>query len=92
MFGSFAYLATALFGIPAYIVFRALRWTRLFSFLVGGACIGLVASLFIMGFPFDDSLDRLGERAWCALAGALSALMFRIISGEIQRYELNAVP
>jgi hypothetical protein len=69
----FAYLAVIILGLPAFLVYRALRWTNPFLFVFGGALIGYVVSLFI----FEGY--RVKEHLWCALAAALSALVFRII-------------
>ena len=73
VYALFAYLAIIVLGLPAFLAYRALRWTNPFLFVFGGALIGYVVSLFI----FEGY--RVKEHLWCALAASLSALMFRII-------------
>jgi hypothetical protein len=72
-YGVFAYLAAIIFGVPAFFIYRALKWTNIFLFVLGGALIGLIFSLPV----FDEY--AVDGRVWGAVAGALSALMFRII-------------
>src|SRR5437588_4991997 len=77
-YGAFAYVATLLFGIPALLLFRWLRWTNILLFIMGGAVIGLIVSMFVMeGYTLEYFMQRIGERMLCAAAGALSALTFR---------------
>ena len=72
-YGVFAYFAAIIFGVPAFFIYRALKWTNIFLFILGGASIG-----FIMSVPFFGQY-RVEGYIWCAFAGALSALVFRII-------------
>jgi hypothetical protein len=79
--GFFAYLAVLLFGFPAYLIFRALRWSSPLLFMLCGGLIGfLVSLLFIPTFdrahPFIFTLN---DRMWFVLAGASSALLFRLL-------------
>jgi len=79
-YGAFAYLATIVFGIPALLMFRWLRLTNVGLFVLGGAVIGLVVSMFVMeGHTFEYFMHRISERMVCATAGGLSALTFRLI-------------
>jgi hypothetical protein len=79
-YGVFAYLATILFGVPAFFLFRALRWSHTLLFVLGGAVIGFIVSFFILeSYSAEVFWNTLGGRLWCALAGALSALVFRLI-------------
>jgi hypothetical protein len=79
-YGVFAYLATIIFGIPALLFFRWLRWTNVILFVAGGAFIGLLVSMFVMeSYTVEYFLQRIGERTLCMVAGGLSALMFRVI-------------
>ena len=76
----FAYGATVLFGIPAYFLYRALNLSHVVLFVLGGAVIGFIVSLFILeSIPLAYFIQSLGGRSWFALAGALSALAFRMI-------------
>jgi len=77
--GGFAYAATVLFGVPAFFLFRFKRWTNVILYGLGGGLIGFLVSV-ILGYPisFDMSLKYRG--LW-ALAGALSASVFRMLSG-----------
>ena len=76
----FAYGATVLFGIPAFFLFRAKRWTNFFLYVLVGGLIGLLVSL-ILNYPISFDVLGLEYRGWWALAGALSALVFRMLSG-----------
>ena len=79
-YGAFAYLATILFGIPALLLFRWLRWANVILFIVGGSLIGLVVSMFVMeSYTVEYFMQRIGERTLCMVAGGLSALVFRMI-------------
>jgi hypothetical protein len=76
----FAYVATALFGVPAFFLFRTKRWTNVFLYVFVGGLIGLAVSVVInqrVSFSFWDQEFRLR----CMLAAALSALVFRMLSG-----------
>jgi hypothetical protein len=76
----FAYAATALFGIPSFLLFRANRWNNVLLYILFGGIIGLLVSI-ILNYPvfFDGlSLEYPGLHAG---AGALSALVFRVLSG-----------
>ena len=76
----FAYAAAALFGIPAFFLFRAYRWTGVFLYVLVGALIGLLVSI-ILNHPVSFDIPSLEYRGWYAAAGALSALVFRVLSG-----------
>jgi len=79
-YGVFAYGATIIFGIPALLLYRWLRWTNVILFVGGGALIGLLVSMFVMeSYTVQYFLQRIGERGLCMLAGGLSALVFRFI-------------
>jgi hypothetical protein len=78
--GGFAYGATALFGIPAFLLFRAKRWNNVLLYGLVGSLIGLLVSV-IMNYPVYFSGLSFEYRGWHGVAGALSALMFRMLSG-----------
>ena len=75
----YAYVVTAIFGVPAFFVFRALRLSSAVLFAVAGALIGFAVSLILMHshplFGFWILLDR----AAFTLAGALSAFTFSLL-------------
>jgi len=73
VYALFAYLAVLLFGLPAFLIYRALRLTNPILFVLGGGLIGYLVSMFI----FEGY--RVKEHLWCAVAASLSALVFRII-------------
>jgi hypothetical protein len=76
----FAYAATVVFGVPAYFLYRALNWSQVALFILGGAVIGFIVSLFILeSIPFAYFIQSLEGRSWFVFAGALSALTFRMI-------------
>ncbi len=75
-----AYLATVIFGIPAFLMYRALKWTNVALFILGGALIGFIVTLFVFeSYTVEYFLQFLDVRVWCVVAGGLSALVFRII-------------
>ena len=74
----FAYAATLIFGIPLLFLFQRLRWKNPFYFIVGGALIGLVTSLVIIGLLISWTVSK-GDYGWSAVAGAFSALVFWVI-------------
>jgi len=93
LYGSFAYIATVALGIPAHFLFRALRWSNVFLFVLGGAVIAFIFSFFVFeGYPADIFWLRLGDRLWCVLAGALSALVFRMIVSNLRFNNGRRVP
>jgi hypothetical protein len=73
VYALFAYLAVLLFGLPAFLIYRALGWTNSSLFVLGGGLIGYLVSMFI----FEGY--RVKEHLWCSVAGSLSALVFRTI-------------
>ena len=75
----FAYAATALFGVPAFFIFRANRWTNVLLYVLVGGLIGLLVSV-ILNYPVSFDGLSLEYRGWHAAAGALSALVFRVLS------------
>lgn len=79
-YGLFAYLATLLFGVPALFIYRFFRVSNVILFVIGGAVIGFIVSLFVMeSYPYSYFINRMPERLMCAAAGALSALAFRLL-------------
>jgi hypothetical protein len=73
-----AYIAAFLFGIPALVLYRKLRWNHPLLYLIGGALIGSIVSL-ILDWPALSSASYFKYRV---IAGALSAFLFRLILGE----------
>ncbi len=69
VYALFAYLAVLLFGLPAFLIYRALRWTNSVLFVLGGGLIGYLVSMFI----FEGY--RVKEHLWCAVAGSLGACL-----------------
>ena len=94
LYGPFAYLATAIFGIPAYFLFRALRWNNALLFVLGGAVIGLIVSFLLLNWHPAAGFFWFwfAEKLWCTLAGALSALVFRMILFDLKFAESKRVP
>jgi hypothetical protein len=77
---AFAYAATVLFGIPAFFLFRAKRWTNVFLYMLTGGVIGLLFSV-LLNYRISFNVLALEYRAWWAIAGSFSALVFRIVLG-----------
>jgi hypothetical protein len=80
--GGFAYGATLLFGVPAFFLFRARCWSNVFLYVFVGGLIGLLVSV-ILNYPISSAELGLEYRGWCAAGGALSALVFRMLSGTM---------
>ena len=75
----FAYMATALFGIPAFFIFRIKHWTNILLYVLVGGLVGLIVSVIL-----DASFDVVNVRfrLLYVVAGGSSALVFRMLSGE----------
>jgi hypothetical protein len=65
-------------GIPAFVLYRFLGLKNIVGYLLGGAAVGLVTAFLIFRFIVNWSVAS-GDYGWCALAGAISALMFWLI-------------
>ncbi|HEV7905804.1 MAG TPA: hypothetical protein VGO96_18335 [Pyrinomonadaceae bacterium] len=79
--GFFAYAAVMLFGYPVFTLYRQMRWTNPLLFMLFGGLIGFLASI-MFGQTLDiDSpfLFRLNDSMWFICAGALPALIFRLL-------------
>src|SRR5215204_4137333 len=66
-----ACLAVSVLGVPAYLLYRSMRWTSVISFMVGGGANALLIAIFLLNIiaPVTPSV----------LAGVLSALVFRLL-------------
>jgi hypothetical protein len=78
LYAPFAYAATAVLGIPMFFVFRALRWTNVLAYILGGALMGLVTSSVVFGLLINWTVG-VGVFVWCAVAGAWSASVFWLV-------------
>ncbi len=74
----FAYLAMAVFGLPAFFIFRALGWSRFPVYIFAGAVFGFLACWLIAEFIIDWAIDPT-DYIWSAIAGASSGLVFSLI-------------
>jgi Zn-dependent protease with chaperone function len=81
--GVYAYLAAAIFGLPFYFLFRALRGTNIVLFALGGGIIGFSVSIILLDNQrfFESTADRVGF----TLSGTLSALVFGLIAFKRRR-------
>ena len=86
----FAYAATIVFGIPVFFLFRVTHWTSVLLYVLVGGLVGLLVSVILNERPSLDVLD-LGFRGRCVLAGALSSLVFRMISGARVNQETRSL-
>ena len=75
LYAPFAYLAAAIFGLPLFFLFRLLSWNNVAAYLVGGTTIGLVVAQIVTKLLVSWEVAS-GDYAWCAIAGAGSALVF----------------
>jgi hypothetical protein len=71
----FAYLATLIIGLPAFLIYRRLGWERLICYSTGGAALGLLTALLLFNFAISWSVNSV-DYVWSALAGAVSATFF----------------
>ena len=78
--GGFSYAATVTFGVPAFFLFHAKRWNNIFLYMLAGCLIGTLVSV-ILSHEVSLDLQEMKFRGWCALSGALSAVVFRVLSG-----------
>ena len=78
-YGFFVYAATALFGGPAYLLFKARGWSSLTSYAVAGAAIGLLVFVVLEVFVYYWRAD-IGLSGTCMLAGTLATTVFWLIS------------
>jgi hypothetical protein len=81
LYTPFAYLAEGLIGIPAFLLFRFFNWNGFVVYCCGGALIALLAMFLISKLFITWSVPG-GDFAWCMVAGAISALAFRLIVGD----------
>ena len=86
--GGFAYLAAFIFGLPAFFVYRTLGWTNPLLYLLGGGLIGFVFSI-TLDWAFSATAVGLKYRV---MAGAVSALVFRLIVSEMRPADKTPVP
>ena len=80
-YGIIAYLIFGLLIAPVVIVFRRLKWERAFSFTILGSVAWFI--LEWLAPPYYSSMldaDRLMMAFSCSIAGALSGLVFWMIS------------
>lgn len=75
LYAPFAYLATAILGIPTFLVFRALGWKNPYAFILAGIIIGLATAFIVFQFFTAWSVLE-GDYIWCAMAGGFSAFVF----------------
>ena len=78
LYTPFAYAATAVLGIPMFFVFRALKWTNVLAYILGGAVIGLVTASVIFGLLISWTVGS-SIFVWCVVAGAWSASVFWLV-------------
>jgi hypothetical protein len=87
----FAYLAEAVLGVPAWLLFKAYGLRSIGSFIVGGGVIGVFVYVGFVSYAgnwYRQSLTELFDPArqpylWLCLLGAIAAaLVFRAIVGN----------
>jgi hypothetical protein len=88
----FAYLAEAVLGVPAWLLFKAYGRRSIGAFIVGGGVIGVlvyVGLVSLAGNWYRQSLTEVFDPArqpylWLCLLGAIAAaLVFRAIVGNV---------
>lgn len=85
LYAPFAYLAETLFGVPVFLLYRFLNWKSFVAYGMAGAMIGLIAMLVVSRRFVVWRAS--GDFVWCVVAGVVSALAFRLISGDQSDYE-----
>jgi len=81
LYGPFAYFAEGLIGLPTFLIYRFLNWKSLIAFCCGGALVAILADLLISRLFISWRVSG-GDFGWSMLAGAISALAFRLILGR----------
>ena len=71
-----AYVAAAVFGVPVFLLYRALGWGSVFFYLSGGVVMGLATGV-ALGL-WDGEMDSI-TLALCSAAGASSGLVCWLI-------------
>jgi hypothetical protein len=91
LYAAFAYVAEVILGLPAFLIYRRLRWGGFISHGLGGVALGLLAasSVAVIYSPFTRMAP--GEFVLCMAAGAASGLTFRFIAGEYSRERRAAI-
>jgi hypothetical protein len=74
----FAYVAMVVFGLPAFLLFRALGWSRFPTYIFAGALFGFITMWLIAKFIVDWTIDPT-DYIWAAVAGASSGMVFSLI-------------
>jgi hypothetical protein len=82
LYAAGAYLAEAIFGFPALLIYRYFRWQNPVAWGVGGIFLGFLTmlSLSIVYSPFTRSTPI--EFVLCMAAGIIAGLSFRFIAGD----------
>ena len=86
LYSPFAYLAETLFGVPVFLLYRFFNWKSFVAYGISGAMIGLIAMLVVSRIFIVWSVAS-GDFLWCVVAGVVSALAFRLVSGDQSDYE-----
>ena len=82
------YLVAAVLGLPMFLLSRSLGWKNVFAYILGGATVGLIEALFLLGL-FSRNMGL--EFLLCPIAGGLSALLFWLILYGIKYDEKSVV-
>jgi hypothetical protein len=82
LYAAFAYIAEAILGLPAFLIYRFFRCQGFVAHGLGGILLGFLAVLFvaIVYSPFTRATS--GEFILCLGAGAVAGLAFRFIAGK----------
>jgi hypothetical protein len=75
LYAPFAYSATLIIGLPAFLIYKRLGWDRLICYSTGGAALGLLTAFLLFTFAISWPVNT-ADYVWCALAGAVSATFF----------------
>ncbi|MEK6300491.1 MAG: hypothetical protein AABO41_07195 [Acidobacteriota bacterium] len=75
LYTPFAYLITALLGVPLLVLFRKLHVESWYSYAIAGAAIGFLSRFVFSPFMFTD-WSNVAEDLWLMLCGLCSSLTF----------------
>jgi hypothetical protein len=74
----FAYLITALLGVPLLVLFRKLHFEGWYSYALGGAALGFLSRFVLAPFMFTD-WSNVAEDLLLMLCGLCSSLTFWLL-------------
>jgi hypothetical protein len=81
LYAAIAFVAEAVLGFPAFLVYRFFGWRNVVAFAGGGIILGLVAMTVVAVIYAPFSRATTEEFVFATIAGLSSGLAFRLIAG-----------